>query len=92
MSPSMTKHYLVRGRVQGVFYRASTRTAALALGLSGWVRNCADGAVEVEATGSPAALDSLEAWLWKGPPAADVVELTVEDRDPIDYSGFEIRR
>ncbi|MEW9571319.1 acylphosphatase [Rhodanobacter sp. Si-c] len=70
--------FLVGGRVQGVFYRASTREQALALGLLGHARNLPDGRVEVVAEGSAAALDALERWLWQGPPAAqvDAVERT----------------
>lgn len=70
--------FLVSGRVQGVFYRASTREQALALGLLGHARNLQDGRVEVVAEGDATALAALERWLWQGPPAAkvDVVERT----------------
>lgn len=64
--------FLISGRVQGVFYRASTREQALRLGLSGHARNLADGRVEVVAEGAPEAIDTLERWLWQGPPAATV--------------------
>jgi len=64
--------FLVSGRVQGVFYRASTREQALRLGLSGHARNLADGRVEVVALGTPEAIDTLQRWLWQGPPAAAV--------------------
>ena len=64
--------FLVSGRVQGVFYRASTRGQAQQLGLTGHARNLPDGRVEVVAHGSPEALDALERWLWQGPPAAKV--------------------
>jgi acylphosphatase len=70
--------FLVAGRVQGVFYRARTREQALELGLSGYARNLPDGRVEVLAGGDPAALDALERWLWKGPPAASVAAVTRE--------------
>ncbi|PPU77453.1 MULTISPECIES: acylphosphatase [Xanthomonas] len=65
--------FVVSGVVQGVWYRASTREQALALGLRGHARNRADGSVEVIAAGNPAALDTLERWLWQGPPTASVV-------------------
>ena len=73
--------YLVRGRVQGVAYRASTRAEAQRLGLNGHALNRADGSVEVLATGTPDALAKLESWLWRGPPAAlvDSVELTLQE-------------
>ncbi|WP_426687325.1 acylphosphatase [Rhodanobacter ginsengiterrae] len=67
-----TACFIVRGRVQGVFYRASTREQALALGVCGHAKNRSDGSVEVLASGSMQALDALEQWLRKGPPLACV--------------------
>ena len=64
--------FLVSGKVQGVFYRASTRERALDLGLSGRATNLPDGRVDVIAEGDAVALDALEAWLRLGPPAARV--------------------
>lgn len=64
--------FLVTGKVQGVFFRASTRERALVLGLHGRATNLADGGVEVIAEGDAAMLDALEAWLHHGPPAARV--------------------
>jgi len=69
------RHCLVAGRVQGVFYRASTRRKALELGLNGWVRNLPDGRVEVYACGEGAQLDILCAWLKEGPPHAEVTDV-----------------
>lgn len=63
----------VRGRVQGVYYRQSCRQEARRLHLLGWVRNRADGAVEVWAQGGAHAVEQLVEWLWQGPPAAEVV-------------------
>ncbi|WP_349657657.1 acylphosphatase [Xanthomonas sp. 10-10] len=68
--------FVVSGRVQGVWYRGSTRERALALGLHGHARNQPDGSVEVVAAGSEAALEVLEAWLWQGPAAAQVTSVT----------------
>ena len=62
--------FIVSGRVQGVWFRASTREQALALGLRGFARNLPDGRVEVLAAGDDAALDRLAAWLRQGPPLA----------------------
>lgn len=70
------QRFVVSGRVQGVFFRASTREQALRLGLAGHARNLADGCVEVLAAGEPVALDILAKWLWQGPPAAAVTEVT----------------
>ncbi len=85
--------FIVSGRVQGVWFRASTRDQALALGLRGSARNLPDGRVDVLAVGDAAAIDALEAWLRKGPPLASVAELerlpAREDELPDD--GFVIR-
>ncbi|MBD9478373.1 acylphosphatase [Pseudoxanthomonas sp. PXM02] len=67
-----TARFIVSGKVQGVFFRASTRERAMDLGLSGRATNLPDGRVEVVADGDAAALDALEAWLHDGPPAARV--------------------
>jgi acylphosphatase len=64
--------FIVTGRVQGVFFRASTRAEAERLGLSGHACNLADGSVEVVACGDTAALRELAAWLQHGPPSARV--------------------
>ena len=82
--------FLVGGKVQGVFYRASTREQALALGLAGHAKNLPDGRVEVVAQGDAAALDALERWLWQGPSAArvDAVERTELPEQAPD--GFRI--
>lgn len=71
------QRFFVSGRVQGVFYRASTRTEALRLGLTGHARNLPDGRVEVLAIGEATAIAALATWLWRGPPAADVTEVTI---------------
>lgn len=66
------RRFLVSGQVQGVWFRASTRDQALRLGLAGHAVNLPDGRVEVVACGEDAALDALAAWLWQGPPRAEV--------------------
>jgi acylphosphatase len=65
----------VSGRVQGVFYRASTRQRAEELGCRGYARNLPDGRVEVLAVGEPAAVHALIEWLRQGPPAAHVTDV-----------------
>ena len=83
--------FIVSGKVQGVFFRASTRAQALRIGLRGLARNLADGDVEVIAAGDAQALDRLEAWLRTGPPNARV---TGVERDAFDGEvpdGFEVR-
>lgn len=68
----------VRGLVQGVYYRASTVEAAERAGVAGWVRNCSDGSVELEAEGPAAAVEDLLAWCRTGPAGARVVGVDVE--------------
>jgi acylphosphatase len=83
--------FLVAGRVQGVFFRASTREQALRLGLSGYAKNLADGRVEVIASGSEAAVAELADWLREGPPAARVEAVEREPMPEQTLRGFETR-
>lgn len=85
------KRAIVRGRVQGVGFRANTRAKAQQLGLAGFARNLADGTVEVEAEGSRAAVDHLVAWLKSGPRWAKVAAVDVSELDPSGGAGFELR-
>ncbi len=87
-------HCLVTGRVQGVFFRASTQQEASRLKLNGWVRNLADGRVEIMASGEQDAIQSLIDWLRQGPPMArideiDFIENEADNRELMD--GFIIR-
>jgi len=84
-----TLRFLVSGRVQGVFYRASTRSEAVRLRLAGYARNLDDGRVEVIASGSEDALSALERWLWQGPPSARVESVTREAIADRDLDGFD---
>ena len=85
----IAKRCLVAGRVQGVFYRASTREQARALGIEGHALNLPDGRVEVLMVGSPEAVERLEAWLWEGPSGARVTEVVCETVPvPEGVSGF----
>jgi acylphosphatase len=86
-----TVRFIVSGRVQGVFFRASTRIEALRLGVSGHAKNLDDGRVEVVASGNAEALDSLERWLRVGPPSArvDCVDRRIVPDQRID--GFATR-
>lgn len=79
MPDLVAKRCFVSGRVQGVYYRASTRQKAVELGLSGYATNLPDGRVEVLAVGEPAAVRSLIGWLAVGPPAAQVADVDVQD-------------
>ncbi|HEY3515732.1 MAG TPA: acylphosphatase [Gammaproteobacteria bacterium] len=83
---------VVAGRVQGVYYRAATADEAGRLGLDGWVKNLADGRVEVVASGEPAAIAALVQWLWKGPPAARVDAVHVEEWTTSVPRGFAVAK
>ncbi|HDP90217.1 MAG TPA: acylphosphatase [Thioalkalivibrio sp.] len=85
------KRFLVSGRVQGVFYRASTREQALELGLTGYARNLPDGRVEVIACGPAASLGVLKAWLHDGPRLAEVTGIEESLAEDPGVDGFETR-
>jgi acylphosphatase len=80
--PEAARCAIVRGRVQGVWFRASTAERAAALGLRGRAQNRADGTVIVHAAGTLPALESLIAWLHRGPPLARVDSVEIEVIDP----------
>ena len=69
---------VVRGRVQGVFFRAATREQGEHLGLAGWVRNRRDDSVEAHIQGPAADVDAMVAWCRRGPPSARVDEVVFE--------------
>lgn len=81
---------LVTGRVQGVFFRASTLAKADELGLSGFARNLSDGRVEVVVSGDPAAIDQMREWLWSGPEYARVSDVSCETIDDPGLDRFSI--
>lgn len=82
---------LVGGRVQGVFYRASTQGVARQLGLSGYARNLPDGRVEVLACGQHESVERLRNWLWEGPPMARVDSVSCEPAVREGVVGFHAR-
>lgn len=85
-------HVRVTGRVQGVGYRAWTRSAALALGLRGWVRNRGDGSVEAHLAGPEEAVRAMLTAMGEGPGAARVTDVYSDPADPAPTpQGFEIR-
>ena len=90
MSMVQATRFIISGRVQGVFFRASTREQAQRLGLRGHARNLPDGRVEVLAVGADAAIQQLERWLQHGPPSArvDHVERSSTEIDAGD--GFSV--
>lgn len=91
MSDTMkTLHLVMYGRVQGVWYRDSMRREAEHLGVSGWVRNRSDGAVEAMVQGEAAAVDELVRWAHCGPQLAEVERVEVEPGSG-SFAGFEVR-
>ena len=82
------KRLVIGGRVQGVGFRAWMQEKALALGISGWVRNRVDGSVEALVAGDVAAVEELLRLCRRGPRMAEVVSIDEEMADPPDYPGF----
>ena len=82
--------FIVSGKVQGVFFRASAREQALRLGLRGHARNLPNGTVEVVAMGDGDAIDSLDAWLHQGPATARVVHVERSMSDVESAEGFRV--
>ena len=85
---SCARRFTIKGRVQGVFFRDSTRRVAESLGITGYAVNLSDGNVEVFACGDSAALDELAAWLKDGPRMAQVTDVAVAAAEWEAISGF----
>lgn len=92
MKPVTEAHVIVSGRVQGVFFRASTRDFASRCGVRGFVRNLPGGQVEAVLQGEREAVEKALAFLREGPPGAVVTDIAVDWRDPVEsYEGFRVR-
>jgi len=87
-----TVNLLIKGKVQGVFYRASARDMARKMGLTGWVQNTGSGDVEIMVTGEEEVLNQFIKWCRHGPPNASVENVTVTDSLYYDFEKFEIRK
>jgi acylphosphatase len=85
------RRVIVTGRVQGVFFRDSTRRAAISRGVAGWVRNNPDGTVEAVFEGDAVAVDVLVDQARAGPSRADVQDVVVHEEEPERLDGFEVR-
>ena len=86
----VTKRLIITGRVQGVGFRFYMERKARELGVTGWVRNRRDGAVEAVVQGSSGAVEAMIAWARRGPPSAIVAEVRVTDASG-DFVAFEAR-
>lgn len=84
-------HCFVTGKVQGVWFRASTQVKAKELGITGWTRNLKDGRVEVVACGDEKALEKLHQWLHRGPRAAEVTDVSYEELPWEEHDRFGVR-
>jgi acylphosphatase len=88
---SVRRHLVAGGRVQGVFFRDSTRREAERRGVSGWARNTSDGTVEVVLEGPSDAVDAMVEFVRGGPGHATVSSLDVRCEEPEGLSGFDVR-
>lgn len=89
--PKIAARVFISGRVQGVFYRASTQKAAQTKKINGWVRNLSDGRVEALFEGTSENVAAMIQWCHKGPPGARVRKVDVEYEEVQDIQGFEIQ-
>lgn len=87
----IARHVIIRGLVQGVFFRASCEQEARRAGVAGWVRNRTDGSVEAVFEGPAAAVRQLVDWCHDGPPRAKVEAVEVEAAEPTGATGFATR-
>ncbi|KYK20422.1 acylphosphatase [Thermoplasmatales archaeon SM1-50] len=86
-------HVVISGRVQGVWFRASTKEKADELGLTGWVKNTNDGKVEAMFEGEETKLDKMIDWCWKGPPLAKVSRVEIKQkRHGNQFTDFVVQR
>jgi acylphosphatase len=92
MTPeTIRRRLVVHGKVQGVFFRDSTREAAENEGVAGWATNLPDGSVEVVLEGPPDAVESVTGYVRTGPSSADVRSVDVHEETPEGLTGFQIR-
>ena len=91
MQEKICIHCFVSGKVQGVWFRASTQDKAKELGLTGWARNLADGRVEVIACGDREKIDELHEWLKLGPELAEVSEVMREEIEWQEHERFGVK-
>lgn len=88
----MTKqvHIIVKGKVQGVWFRDYTRKKALSLGLKGTVRNRSDGSVEIYAGGDSDSIEEFKNWCWEGSPNSHVVDVVANEVSGREFQDFRV--
>jgi len=91
MADTVRRKVVVKGEVQGVFFRESTEQEAQGQGVSGWVANRDDGAVEAVFEGESEAVENMVEWCRSGPSSASVDRVDSSDEEPEGLSGFEQR-
>lgn len=87
-----TIRLIIKGKVQGVFYRATAKDVADLLGIKGWVRNLPDNNVEITATAAEDVLQKFIGWCKQGPPKAKVDDVIVEELSQEEFKDFRIIR
>jgi acylphosphatase len=85
------RRLIVHGRVQGVFFRDTTRRRAASRGVAGWVQNRPEGTVEAVFEGEPEAVGAMVAFCREGPPGARVERLEMSEEEPEGLAGFQVR-
>lgn len=90
MTARIRRHVVVHGQVQGVYFRDSVRRLARELGVSGWIRNRPDGAVEAALEGTPDAVERIIEWSHQGPLGARVDQVEVYEEQPSGETGFRV--
>jgi len=87
-----TIHLIIKGKVQGVFYRASAKDMAVKLGLKGWVKNTREGNVEIKVQGPGDLLEEFVQWCYKGPPSAQVTGIDRYELAEESFHDFRIKK
>jgi acylphosphatase len=87
-----TRHLLIKGKVQGVFYRATAKEVAERIGITGWVKNTPEGHVEATVSGTENQVQEFIAWCRQGPQKAVVTGVDVQDVPDEFFTGFSVKR
>jgi acylphosphatase len=88
----LTVHLLIKGDVQGVFYRATAKEIADKLGVTGWIKNTREGNVEAMVTGNEESVQKFINWCRRGPPKAEVADVIVTKKEETSFTDFSVMR